>query len=1033
MTPNQEKLVSLLKNMFQFDQADLDFGIYRIMNLKRNEINDYLERSLIPQISEGLQSLANIGNEQQIREIESQIANTKAMPISEAMKAPIIAELEAKKKNLSGTNIADIEGDVYTHLINFFSRYYDEGDFISQRRYKDGVYAIPYEGEEVKLHWANADQYYVKTSEYFTDYSFTTSLGKKVQFKLVDAKVEKDNIKSTDKKFFILADEKQYEIVGDELIVYFEYTKGEKKQEEYNKLATAFIAKELSSNLDWMYLFVEPKKGEKCEFEKQLYRYTARNTFDYFIHKNLKKFLLRELDFYIKNEVVYLDDISVEDMNKTKEYLVKAQTIKAVASKIIEFLAQIENFQKKMYLKKKLVVSTNYCITLDRIPEEFYAEIIANEAQREEWVKLFAIDEIKEEAGNLLSEGKVGYSVPLSLEFLKQNPFLVLDTKFFSEEFKQKLIESIDNLDESLNGLLIHSENFQALNLLQSRYNQQIKCCYIDPPYNAKSSEILYKNNYKHSSWLSLMENRASIAKKLLKQQSVTIVAIDEVEQQKLGMLLDGLYGDFTGKACVSVIINPSGQQGKNFSTTDEYLYFYYDDQPSILKKEGRDEETADVRNFMNGSKGESGDYLRETGRNCFYPIIVENNQIIGFGDVCDDSYHPSSSNVELDNGIIEIYPIDSDNVERKWLFERETVEDIIDELSVKKNRDSGLLEVIRTKTEINHKTVWTKPLFSAKTYGTGLLSDMFGEKVFTFPKSIYAVSECVDMAVNGLSSYVLDYFAGSGTTGHAVIDINEAQHLDNKYILIEMGEYFNSATLPRIEKVIYSRPSADEKGWKKGKPVSRKGISQAFKYLRLEGYEDTLNNIKFENRLDIDSTVAEEYLLKYMLESESEGSVFNVDNFAKPFDYYMSITEKQESRTTKIDLVESFNYLIGLVVERSYAIAGYDADFETGEYGAVTAKLKKGNTYKVKLVEGHTLSGEKILIIWRELTGDIVKDNAVLDAVLSKKKISTTDFEYDKIFVNGDNNLQNLSKDENEYKVALIEDEFQKRMFENE
>ena len=116
--------------------------------------------------------------------------------------------------------------------------------------------------------------------------------------------------------------------------------------------------------------------------------------------------------------------------------------------KLITFLASLENYQKRLWLKKKFVVESNYCITLDRVPEKFYAEIAANDAQREEWVRLFAIDEITSQATNgLFEEGKSGYSVPLTVEFLKENPFLVLDTKFYTTEFKNALLASIDHID----------------------------------------------------------------------------------------------------------------------------------------------------------------------------------------------------------------------------------------------------------------------------------------------------------------------------------------------------------------------------------------------------------------------------------------------------------------------------------------------------------------------------------------------------------------------------------------------------------
>ena len=131
-------------------------------------------------------------------------------------------------------------------------------------------------------------------------------------------------------------------------------------------------------------------------------------------------------------------------------------------------------------------------------------------------MRLFAIDEIEATDGDLVNAAIVGYSAPLTVEFLKQNPFLVLDTAFFSTEFKEQLVASIEDLDKKLDGLLIHSENFQALNFLQEKYREKVKCVYIDPPYNTEQDRLegkfLYKDNYEHSSWLSMMNDRLAIA-----------------------------------------------------------------------------------------------------------------------------------------------------------------------------------------------------------------------------------------------------------------------------------------------------------------------------------------------------------------------------------------------------------------------------------------------------------------------------------------------------------------------------------------
>lgn len=1005
MATQFDRFIATVKKVLMLDQADLDFGIYRIMNQKRDQIESYLNNDLRRQVTEAIRENASSDAEALKKELTQLVATLTAAGMNPD-DAPKVKEL--KERIAQCGNSEELENEVYSHLTIFFGRYYDGGDFISQRRYKKDVYAIPYEGEEVKLYWANADQYYIKTAEYFRNYRFAVDGDKFCEFTLREATTEQNNnvAQNNMERRFALCEETPVEVVGNTLHIYFTYELYPKATKQKGLIEAAYEAIKEAIPAEFAAVFApRPTESDRTRtlLQKHLNDYVARNTFDYFIHKDLGGFLSRELDFYIKNEILVIDDINTRTPDEFLKHLTVIKAIKGVGMKLITFLASLENYQKRLWLKKKFVVESNYCITLDRVPEKFYAEIAANDAQREEWVRLFAIDEITSQATDgLFEEGKSGYSVPLTVEFLKENPFLVLDTKFFTAEFKNALLASIDNIDEQCDGLLINSENFQALELLQEKYKEQVKCIYIDPPYNAKSSEILYKNTFKHASWLSLMENRLVEGAKLLQQDGVHITAIDEVESNKLGILLTDTFPFFNGFTCVSAIINPSGQQGKNFSTNGEYYYFQYYDLPNMLNKENRDEDSADVRNFMNGAVGEGGNYLRETGKNCFYPIIVKDNEVIGFGDVCPDDFHPVGRNVK--NGeYVYIYPIDSNGIERKWLFERGTVQDIKDELSVNIRRD-GDIEIIRTKLRINYKTIWTDSKYNAKEHGTKLLSKLFGsgKTNFSFPKSIYSVQDCVDIGVNSRNGAVLDYFAGSGTTGDAVINLNRNDGGKRKYILCEMGEYFDTVTKPRIQKVIYS------KDWNGGKPVSRDGNSHCFKYMRLEQYEDTLNNLTIQpaNISKDNADFYDGYVLGYMLDIETRDSLFNMKWFRNPWDMKLRITRQNETREEKIDVIETFNYLIGLnVVSILYP--------------------KKG----ICTVEGVTRSGERTLVIWRDC--DTV-DNEALDDFFRKMNYSTRDTEFDRIYVNGDNNLENLRTDGEQWKVVLTEQEFAKRMFED-
>ena len=527
-----ESFIKKLQEIFMMDHAELDFGIYRIMNQKRADINHFLKFELLPQVKTALAD------------------------------AP------------DGS-----ENEVFSHLVTFFSRYYDNGDFISKRRYKDNTYAIPYNGEEVKLHWANADQYYIKSSEYFRDYSFVLPTSRrKVHFVLKDASTEQNNNKTAnnmERRFALYKPETEgeplYEVNGDELNIFFTYELMPKGTKQNDLMAEAFDYIKEMIPLDFSELLTvkspTDKNANRTLLEKHLTDYTAKNSFDYFIHKDLGGFLRRELDFYIKNEVMLLDDLNVQHIESLLN-IIKA--IKLVGEKIIRMLAQLEDFQKKLWLKKKFVVQSDYCITIDRVPRKLYPEILANERQREEWVRLFAIDEIK---GDLTTEA---YSVPLTMKFLEQNPFLVLDTAFFTKQFKHKLVKHLGDkgIDKQCNGLLINSENFQALELLQEKYANSVKCVYIDPPYNTGSDGFAYKDNFKDSSWITMIADRIVAGKKMINDTSNFIVSIDQIEQSYLRVILDSIFGE---NNYISDMIWAAGRKNDStwISTSHEYMEIY--------------------------------------------------------------------------------------------------------------------------------------------------------------------------------------------------------------------------------------------------------------------------------------------------------------------------------------------------------------------------------------------------------------------------------------------------------------------------
>lgn len=1009
---NYDKLINTLKEVFMLDKAELDFGIYRIMNQKREEIETFLQKDLVPQVKKVLAENLSVDKQALQKELDEAVKQAQALGADPAT-LPKVIQLKARLGEAG--DMDGLENEVFSLLANFFKRYFDNGDFISMRRYKKDVYAIPYEGEEVKLHWANADQYYIKTSEYFRNYRFKLNDEKTVSFELIEAETDQNNnkLQGDKERKFAIYKEQPIKAEGNELTLYFTYSAMDKKVKQDELLNEAFETVKPLVPADFVGVFeLRPTEKDRSRtlLQKHLKDYTARNTFDYFIHKDLHGFLTRELDFYIKNEVLFIDDINTRDEQEFLKQLSKIKAVKKIGEKIIAFLAQLENFQKKLWLKKKFVVETNYCITLDRMPEELYAEIAANQRQTEEWIKLFAIDEIKPEKGDsLFTESKLPFTKPLAVEFLKQNKFLVLDTVFFSEEFKWKLIGSIENFDEQCDGLMISSENFQALSLIQKRFYELVKCSHIDPPYNTATSGFLYKNTFEHSSWLSMMIDRCLVATNFISTEGTLLIHIDENEMERLHLLMDntGLVDSGTliwdkgapvtgavGLATQHEYVLTRSKGNVQIKAPKQNLELMRDKALSIIKEFGGANEKAisEWRKWLKNQKSLSKseqiyDFLDDKG------VIYRSADMTATEKRLDPKFfipliHPETK---------EPCPVPSFG----WRYSPDTMKKHLDSNSILFGSDHT--KIPRRKVLLEDNESSQMPSVYKSGYRGKPELDAVGIE-FPYAHSTEFYSYLLRGITNDNTATYLDFFAGSGTTGHSVISLNREDDGKRKYILVEMGTYFDTVTKPRIQKVVYS------KEWKEGKPVGREGISHCFKYLRLESYEDTLNNLSLERSatqslaLEQNNSFKEGYMLNYMLDVESKGSLLNLDWFNDPFNCYLNITRNYETKPTKIDLVETFNYLIGLVVEHSYSVKGY------------------------RIVTGKNLQGEKILIVWRNLAQHSNKD---LNDFLSKSQYNPLDNEFDRIYVNGDNNVENMKTGEERWKVVLIEEEFKKRMFE--
>ena len=1094
-TERFDRLVRLLKELFQLDKPDLDFGFYRIMHAKASEVTRFLEVDLLPQLRDAFQQYSSADRatlEQQLAEAERGARELGVDPNA----VPKVQEL--RKAIDAGTDVDALEADVYDHLYRFFRRYYSEGDFISQRVYKDGVYAIPYQGEEVKLYWANADQYYIKTTEYLKDYSFrlhpeAESDPMRVHFRLADAaEGEHGNIKATDEKArrFVLAEDFIAEEEGPdgvrELVIRFEYRaatlgdwpkqkrKGKKRPPQQKDLNEAAVTAVLDANdlslarwmkeLDALHVKADGSQAGYTRLRSHLDRYTARNTYDYFIHKDLGGFLRRELDFYVKNEVMHLDDIEHETVPRVEEWLSQIKVIRAIAHEIIDFLAQLEGFQKKLWLKKKFVVETSYCVAVGSIPGDFHAEVVANRAQHDEWVDLHGIDEF---AGDL---ARAGYSDPLTTEFLRAHPTLMVDTRHFGSRFTEQIIAALDNVDDRTTGLVVQSDNFQALSLLQMRYRERFKCAYVDPPYNTDAGPIDYKNGYRRSSWMSLIANCLPLARQLLSDDGVFCITIDDYQVHELASLIEREFGRDKYLGTVAIRNNPSGRSTlRGLSVCHEYAFLYANGSASLERLPRTEKQLSrfskeadgyvDWRNF----RKDGGSVTHRAARpKQYYPIYVR------LADKALRIPALSWNRATLAWDILEepteeesvLWPIDEKDQHRVWSLNHISARENVAELEVRLGR-GGATQIYRRHRPaagVLPRSWWDKRTYAAREYGSATLGKLFGSTPFSFAKSPYAVQDC--LRVSGLQTCldggVVDYFAGSGTTAHAVIETNREDGGQRKFFLVEMSQYFDTVLLPRIKKVTFTPEWKDGKPKRLATPAETKRSPRIVKVVRLESYEDTLNNLvvhrpeQVQRLLDenIDGgtdAAREDYIIRYMLDVETgdSPSLLDLSAFLDPSAYHLRVKRpgSDESRDVVVDLVETFNWLLGLRVIRMSAPKRYDAEFgdagQSNSPATVVLKENPDGPWWFRTVEGVLPDERRALVIWRHRpSGDepdgIERDNAVLDEWFKQSGHHARQADFDLIYANGDHNLDSLQETGQTWTGHTIEDHFKRLMFED-
>ena len=377
-------------------------------------------------------------------------------------------------------------------------------------------------------------------------------------------------------------------------------------------------------------------------------------------------------------------------------------------------------------------------------------------------------------------------------------------------------IDSVENAPESdLWHTLIEADNYHALQLLEYLYAGKVDCIYIDPPYNTGARDWKYNNDYvdgsdayRHSKWLSMMKKRLKLAKRLLNpEDSVLIVTIDEKEYLHLGCLLEEMFPE-ARMQMVSDVINPRGTtRDGSFSRTDEYLFIVQLGNNSVFYQ------TAGKKHYVEWYRLRRTDYESRRGTvkggtQQFYPIYVDpkTERIVHIGSPLPADQDRNT--VEQIDGTVAVFPVKNDGTEMNWGVTPETLRELIDNHFVRVRKNSKgkpqpylihyisyvQIEAIRRGTAsiegynddgtaivveedghiIRPGSAWNISYHNAGTYGSEILATVIGEKRFNFPKSIYSVSDVLRHFLSRKrNALILDFFAGSGTTLHAVNLLN--------------------------------------------------------------------------------------------------------------------------------------------------------------------------------------------------------------------------------------------------------------------
>lgn len=708
--------------------------------------------------------------------------------------------------------------DIYNKLFTFFDSYLNESGtpFFSDTPAYKNIYAKVYSNsKDTSLFYKTQNLYYVKSD---TLYQSLTLTDEKQSYEVFfDASEYKQNADNTKNKIIfkfagvgtndegaaqILIQVSNQKDLFPELNNVFKQNSNEFSEEFLKDLKQNEILKDFKIKIN------------EEELKKIFKSYKKQSEIDFFIHKNATAFLKEQFDLWMFGYLY--KESAIQEWNR--EIIAHLQRIKNIAYEVIKLIGDFENELKAVWLKPKFAKKTEYVFSVDKLNPNLMDSIINDkgfESQIKEWQELNLIDEnFKKE--DLLSDEKY--------------KFLPLDTKHFSKEAKYKILSSFENLESLLNGELIKSDNFQALNTLMPKYQGKVDLIYIDPPYNTGSDGFIYADNFNHASWLSMMNNRLELSKELLNDKGSMFISIDDKEQARLKLVCDEVFGEENFVANFIVQHNPRGRSlDRILAQTHEYLLcvsknidcihpFLVGKNEKAINEYRKKDENGFYREMrlMNGNRF----FTKETRPNLYYPLYI--NPTINKVSIIKDK-----------DFCIECYPINSLGSLQCWTWSREKVEKE-NNLIIARETSEGWRIYRKDYLTSNSSLTKTKTLLIDKIFNNENGTEQIRALNFSFdtPKPEELLKRICEIASNQ-DSMILDFFAGSGTTCAVALK------LGRKFLGVEMGEYFYSVVIPRLKKVIAGFQSGISK------ECDYKG-GGAFRYYELESYEEALNHCEY-------------------------------------------------------------------------------------------------------------------------------------------------------------------------------------------